>query len=467
MTDFFLLLKNELGLCVLLLFLLVMKISGRDNASFLLPAMQWLLLFNFVFSLLFNSGGRLFGGMFDTSPLLAFQKAILNLALYLSSLLFESWLRKSAHLAEFFLLTLSSLLGFFLLISSAHFLMFYLSLELATLPVAALAGFAPMEKRSSEAAMKMILSAAFSSAVLLFGISLIYGLAGTLYFKEVPAALKEHPLTWLAVLFLIAAFAFKLSVVPFHLWTADVYEGAPASVSSYLSVISKGAVAFVFVSALHKIFVPLKGQIQPVLLGLTLITILIGNLFALRQQNIKRFLAFSSITQAGYILFAISSLKAESFTPVIYFIIIYIFSNLAAWSVASVMSSSAGKENQHDYAGLYYRNRFLAVALVLSLVSLAGIPPAAGFFGKWFLILQGASAAKGIITVFVALNLILSLYYYLKWIWVVFQNTNAGSDTITPTRMEKTGLILCVAGILLIGFWGDLYRYIVELVKPF
>ncbi|MBK5269758.1 MAG: NADH-quinone oxidoreductase subunit N, partial [Bacteroidia bacterium] len=257
MNDFIILMKSEWVITLIIFLLLFVKIGKGIKNESLLPLIQALLLLNVIAGFLFNKEGILFDGMFHTSPLIALQKAILSLGVYLISLLCADWLKKSQHLAEFFILMLSALLGMFLLISSGNLLMFFLSLELATIPVAAMANFDLHKKTSSEAAMKMILSSAFSSGILLFGISLVYGATGTISFSEIPQQLDGSPLQILAFVFLFTAFAFKLSIVPFHLWTADVYEGSPIATASFLSVVSKGAVAFIFISALYNVFQPM------------------------------------------------------------------------------------------------------------------------------------------------------------------------------------------------------------------
>ena len=403
-----LLLKNELLIAIIIFLLLFIKIGKGIKNESLLILMQVLLFANIVAGFIFSKEGAAFSGMFYTNSMIAFQKNVLSIGVFLISLLCADWLRNSSHLSEFFILLLSALLGMFFMISSGNLLMFYLSLELATIPVAALANF-DLEKRiSSEAAMKMILSSAFSSGILLFGISLIYGATGTISFSELPQALNSAPLQILAFVFLVSAFAFKLSVVPFHLWTADVYEGSPIAVASFLSVVSKGSIAFIFITALYKVFQPLNEIWYNMLVILSLATMMVGNLFALRQQNIKRFLAFSSIAQVGFILVGMSSNGGIGNTSVTYFVLIYVFSNLAAFGVASVISEKTGKENIDDYKGLYQTNPFLSWTMALALFSLAGIPPTAGFFGKLFLITSGATKGNYFFITIVSLNLIIS-----------------------------------------------------------
>ena len=456
--------KSELLVTAIIFLLLFIKLGrGIRNESMLL-LIQVLLLLNFMAGFFFNQAGTLFDGMYQSTEMIVLQKNILNLGVYLISLLFSGWFKRSEHMHEFFMLMLSALLGMFFLISSGNLLMFFLSLELATIPVAAMANFDLDKKRSSEAAMKMILTSAFSSGILLFGISLIYGATGTIRFPELTQYLDGSPLQILAFVFLFAAFAFKLSVVPFHLWTADVYEGSPMAATSFLSVISKGAVAFIFIATLYKVFQPMNGVWYNMVMILSIATMIIGNLFALRQQNIKRFLAFSSIAQVGFILVGISGNSKDGLASVVYFILIYIFSNLAAFGVAAAISSQTDKENIDDYKGLYQTNPFLSWILALALFSLAGIPPTAGFFGKLFLLTAGASNGSYFFITIAALNMIISLYYYLRVVRAVFMEKNEQPvEKIQVGLSAKLGLMICAAGIVLAGLLSWIYDYIQSL----
>ena len=462
---YLILMKPELLLTAIIFLLLFIKIAGQMTNERFLSLTQVLLLLNFIAGFFFNKAGSLFDNMYHTTALIVLQKNMLNLGVYLISLLFTDWLKKTEHMPEFFMLMLAALLGMFFMISSGNLLMFYLSLELATIPVAAMANFDLEKKLSSEAAMKMILSSAFSSGILLFGISLVYGATGTISFAEIPAMLDGSPLFILIFVFLFTAFAFKLSIVPFHLWTADVYEGSPFAVTSFLSVISKGSVAFIFMATLYKVFQPMQGVWYTMLMILSIATMIIGNLFALRQQNIKRFLAFSSIAQVGFILVGMSSNSAAGTTAVVYFILIYIFSNLAAFGVAAAIASQTGKENIDDYKGIYQTNPFLSWVLALALFSLAGIPPTAGFFGKLFLLTAGASKGTYIFISIAALNMIISLFYYLKVIRSVFMEKNDRPiEKIIVHPSTKFALIICAVGIVLLGLLSWVYDYIGQLV---
>ena len=461
MNEFLTLMKSELVITIIIFLLLFIKIGKGMSNQKLLTLIQLLLAINFVSGFVLNEEGNLFGGLYYTDALIALEKNILNLGSLLISLLFADWFKKSDQLAEFFILMLSALLGMFFLLSSGNLLMFFLSLELASIPVAAMANFDLQKRISSEAAVKMILSSAFSSGILLFGISLIYGATGTISFTELPALLQLNNLQVLAFIFLFAAFAFKLSIVPFHLWTADVYQGSPTAATAFLSVISKGAFAFVFITALYKIFQPLHSVWYNLIMLLSVVTMIIGNLFALRQQNIKRFLAFSSIAQVGFILVGISSNTPEGTASVVYFILIYIFSNLAAFAVVDTIASQTNKELVDDYKGLYQTNKFLSWMIALALFSLAGIPPTAGFFGKLFLIKAGSSQGSYWYIIIVALNLVVSLYYYLKIVRAIFMEQN--EQPIQPVKIAastKLGLLICAAGMVLTGLIGWIYDYI-------
>ena len=468
-TDFFILMKQELVLIAIIFILLFIKVGSKDwKNENILNLVNVLLLFNFVIGFFWNEDGILFNEMFKTNKLIVIEKSILSLGTYIISLQSYSWLKNHKHVLEFYMLLLSTLVGMFFMISAGNLLMFYLGLELSTIPLAAIANFDLEKRKSSEAAFKLIISSAFSSGLLLFGISLMYGTTGTLIFSELSQHLDGNPLQIFAFILLIAGFSFKISVVPFHLWTADVYEGAPVSVTSYLSVISKGAVLFVFVSVLYTVFKPLATTWYNILFVLSVLTMITGNLFAIRQNNLKRFLAFSSIAQVGFILIGISGASQTGTASVIYFVLIYIFSNLGAFGVIGLVSALTGKENIEDYKGFYKTNPLLSWVLAISLFSLAGIPPTAGFFGKFFLLMAGAGQGNYILITIAALNMIVSLYYYLKVVKAIFMDENETPiEKIAIPASPKLALFICIAGIVLTGLMSYIYEYIFSLTSAF
>ncbi len=437
-------LQYELLLTGIIFVLLVLKIDGRVGNLTIIRVTNILLFAGLLFSFGETPSAQIFSGMFRTTPLLAMEKSILLLATIIISLSSFEWLKKHEHLPEFYILLLSSLLGLFFMISSGNLLMFYLALELSTIPLAALCNFDLGKKISSEAALKMILSSAFSSGILLFGISLIYGCTGSLDFQTIGAALEPNKLEVFAFILIFTGFAFKLSVVPFHLWTADVYEGSPVAVTAFLSVVSKGAMAFILITTLYRVFGSMSRVWYNMLAFSAIVSMIVGNLFALRQQNLKRFMAFSSIAQMGYLLIGVSAVSMIGVTSVVYFILIYLFSNLAIFGVISVISALTGKETIQDYKGLYSSNPALALVMALALFSLAGIPPTAGFFGKLFLLTAGARQYNWPLIIIASLNLIISLYYYLRIIRAMFIET---SDEPLPALHFSWSAKSCVCSL--------------------
>lgn len=465
LSDIILPLRQELVITGILFVLLFIKVGARQyrNES-LLRLVNILLTVNLVLGFFPGPDATLFNGMFHTGGMIVLEKNILNLGTLIVSLLAYDWLKDHRQAPEFYMLLLATLTGFFFMISSGHMLLFYLGLELSTIPLTALSSFDLEKRQSSEAAMKFIISSAFSSALLLFGISLLYGATGTLSFDAIARHLDGSAFQLFAFILILSGFAFKISVVPFHLWTADVYEGSPVTVAAYLSVISKGAVFFIFIQTLYTVFRPMADSWYRIIVFLSVLTMLTGNLFALRQGNLKRLLAFSSIAQSGFILAGITGSSRAGDTSVIYFILIYVFSNLGAFGVVSLISAATGKESLDDYKGLYTTNPLLSWVMAISLFSLAGIPPTAGFFGKFFLLMAGAGKGNYTFIVIAALNMIVSLYYYLRVIKVIFMDSQPQPIArLKVPLMPNIAFVVCLAGILVTGLVGAVYDYIYSL----
>lgn len=408
--------------------------------------------------------GTLFGNMYLACGTTALMKNILNIGTLIILIQSYDWLGKDENqgkVSEYFLLMISTLIGMNFMISSGHFLMLYLGLELATIPVAALAAYDRSRNTSAEAGIKLILSSALSSGILLFGLSMIYGTTGSLYYTAVGERVTASGLTILGLIFFFSGMAFKMSLVPFHLWTADVYEGAPVNVTSYLSVISKGAAAFIFIIVLFTVFPAIVSTWQRIIWIIAVLTMSVGNLFALRQKNMKRFLAFSSIAQAGYLLLGFVGGNQLGMTTLIYYVLIYIFSNLTAFGVVAAIHNVTGKENMNDYDGLYRTNPKLSLAMMLAMFSLAGIPPAAGFFGKFFLFAAAAEKGFYVLITIAVLNTIIALYYYLLVVKSMFINKSESPIPLFKSdKMTRLGIIICVAGIIVTGFASGLFEMI-------
>ncbi len=462
-----LLMRHEFVLLTILLLMIVAEIFvSEKNKKDLVTLGVLLFAIHTAIGLLPLTEGTLFGGMYKTTVLTHFFKSVLNIGVLILLLQSGDWLRDKVasqnKATEFFMLIFSSLLGLFYMISAGDFLMFYIGLELSTLPITALVAYESLKQKSSEAGIKLILSAALASGVSLFGITMMYATSGSLYFDMM--TITADNLTILGFLMFFAGLAFKISLAPFHFWTADVYEGAPISVASYLSVISKGAASFVLMILLFTLFRPLESIWVNLMYVIALLTMFIGNLFAIRQQNLKRFLAFSSIAQAGFILLGLLSVDQLGTTTVIYFVMIYVFSNLGAFGVVQAISNATGKENMEDYDGLYRTNPLLSLVMLLALFSLAGIPPVAGFFGKFFLFMAAASKGYYLLVFLAVVNVTISLYYYLLVVRAMFLRKSDNAIPYFKSKpMMKLGLVITVIGILSIGLYAPLYDYLFEI----
>ena len=412
--DNFLIMRHELLLIAAALLVLIAEIfadPGKKTqiAHFSVIVFSLVTLIGFIPS----PQGSLFGGMYIASGTRLLMKNILNIGALLVFIQSVTWLKKQENeerISEYFILLLSTLAGMNFMISAGHFLMFYIGIELATIPIAALSAYERYRNKSAEAGIKLILSSALSSGILLYGLSMIYGTTGTLYFSGVATLFNNSGLQVLGFIFFFAGMAFKISIVPFHLWTADVYEGSPVNITSYLSVISKGAAIFILIIILYTVFPVILSTWQNTIYVTAVLTMTIGNLFAIRQHNLKRFLAFSSISQAGYILLGFIGGNQLGMASVIYYILVYVFSNLGAFGVVAAVSNASGKENIDDYNGLYHTNPRLSLTMTLALFSLAGIPPVAGFFGKFFLFTDAAQQGFFLLVFIAVVNTISNVH---------------------------------------------------------
>ena len=461
--------RQEILLLAILLLLIVGEIfMTKDKKGNMVHLALFLFGIHTIVGFFAIEESSLFGGMFRTNTLIHFFKNTLNVGVLIVLLQSADWIQeKMVPLnkgTEFFMLLFSSLLGMYFMISAGDFLMFYIGLELSTLPVAALVAWETSKRISSEAGVKFILLAGLASGVSLFGISLLYAATGSIYFADIIGVLTTTNLTILGFVLFFAGLAFKISLVPFHFWTADVYEGAPIGVASYLSVISKGAAAFILMILLFTVLKPLMHVWENIVYVIALATMFIGNLFALRQQNMKRFLAFSSIAQAGFILLGLISGTELGTATVVYFILVYIFTNLAAFGVVQAISLQTAKENRDDYNGLYRTNPKLSLVMMLALFSLAGIPPVAGFFGKFFLFAAAASKGYYLLVFLAVVNVTISLYYYLLVVRAMFIRKNENPIPFFKSKIYmRLGLTITVLGILVLGLYSPLYDYIFEL----
>ena len=462
-TSIFTLMRAEVTLtAILVLLFLYDLLAGERGRRHFTAVASLLLALQAVVTAIPASSGELFGGMFHYEPMHAVVKSLLTVGAMIVCLQADTWLRRddTRHKqGEFYFLTLSTLLGMYFMIGAGHFLLFFIGLELASVPMACLVAFDKYRNHSAEAGAKYILCALFSSGLMLYGISFLYGTTGTLYFEDMAPRINGSPLEVMALVFFFSGLGFKISLVPFHLWTADAYQGAPTAVTSYLSVVSKGAAAFVLFTVLVKVFAPMIEAWQTVVWIVTVLSITVANLFALRQHDLKRFMAFSSISQAGYIMLAVIGGTAIGMTSLVFYILVYLAANLAVFGVlATVEQHSGGCVSLEDYNGFSRTNPRLALLMTLGLFSLAGIPPFAGFFSKFF-VFAAAFRSGFYVLVFIALlNTVISLYYYLLIVKAMY--ITPSEAPIAPFRTDRytrISLALCTAGVLLLGLASAVY----------
>lgn len=445
--------------------------SRKGERKWFNPLACLLMLVQVVVTLVPQEPTSAFGGMYVTTAAVNVMKAILAAGTLVVLIQSRKWLSRpdtSFKEGEFYMLVVSTLLGMNMMMSSGHFLMFYLGLEMASVPMACLVALDKYRHNSAEAAAKFILTATFSSGVMLYGISFLYGAVGTLYFDDVASVLvarQNLTMCVMGMVFFFSGLGFKISLVPFHFWTADTYQGAPTTVTGYLSVISKGAAAFTLMTILMKVFAPLTEYWTHVLYIVIVLSITVANLFAIRQKELKRFMAFSSISQAGYIMLAVVGDSSMGVAALMYYVLVYVVANLAVFTVIGVVEENNGGTTDMDaYNGFYTTNPKLSLLMTFALFSLAGIPPFAGMFSKFFVFMAAAQEGSALtyLVVFIALvNTVVSLYYYLLIVKAMYiKNSDSPLPAFKSDGNTKLALALCTAGVLLFGVCSFFYDWI-------
>ncbi|MCI7433148.1 MAG: NADH-quinone oxidoreductase subunit N [Prevotella sp.] len=450
------------------------KPGEARNRNWFNPLVCVLMLAHIFINIWPTEASTAFGGIYMTNGSVGVIKTILAFSVLIVFVQSREWLQRedtNFKEGEFYELVLATLLGMNMMVSANHFLLFFLGLEMASVPMACLVAFDKYRHNSAEAGAKFILTATFSSGVMLYGISFLYAATGTLYFDDVMANISATPLCILGMVFFFSGLGFKISLVPFHFWTADTYQGAPTTVTGYLSVTSKGAAAFALCAILMKVFAPIVEYWQIMLMVVIVLSITIGNLFAIHQKDLKRFMAFSSISQAGYIMLAVVGNSAMSVTALSYYVLIYVVANLAVFSIiAAVEENNGGVVNMNAYNGFYKTNPRLAFLLTLALFSLGGIPPFAGMFSKFFVFMAAANGAQVTTAigatiyavVFIALvNTVISLYYYLLIVKAMFISDNENPlPTFKSSCSTKMALAICTLGVVAFGVCSIVYNWI-------
>ncbi|MCP4424026.1 MAG: NADH-quinone oxidoreductase subunit N [Chloroflexi bacterium] len=407
----------------------------------------------------------LWGGMIRFDLVALVFRTMFLVALMLTALI--SLDSERLQKGEYYALLITATIGFSLMGASADLIMVYVALETASISSYILAGFITNEQRSSEAGMKYFIYGAFATGVMLYGMSLLYGLTGqtnlyaigSMFIGAQGIAPEVNAIILLSAVMIVTGFGFKVSAVPFHFWTPDVYEGAPTPFTGFVSTASKAAgfAVFLRVFTAGALGAPNHSNMWwAMLVAMTIITMTLGNFVAIFQKNFKRLLAYSSIAQAGYALIGLVTLSPEGSGATMYYLLMYIFTNIAAFGVIVIVSNRIGSDELEDFSGLSRRSPYLALVMLFALLSLSGIPPTAGFFGKFFLFRAAVDAGLWWLAALGILNAFVALYYYLSAVkYMYLYRSENEDDPIPVSRGAQVGLALSLFFIFYLGILAE------------
>jgi NADH-quinone oxidoreductase subunit N len=448
--------------------LLVDLFSRREHPA--LPA--WLTLSGLVITaicLVTFQGGELWRGMYSSDPYAFFFKIVFLGAAFLAvGSSFGTSEKMTHHRGEYFALIMLSTVGMMFLASARELITLYIGLELTTIPLFVLVSYTKSSRASTEAGLKYMIIGAVSSAVLLYGMSIVYGMTGLTTLARVTIDLsyqwllfaKPHdPVFSVALIMIIAGLGFKLALVPFHMWAPDVYEGSPTPVTAFLSVGSKAAGLAAFVRIFCGMFSVYAGsEMAPrnwgtIVAFLAAVTMIVGNVIAIRQTNIKRMLAYSSIAQAGYIMVGVVAASAIGIASISFYIFSYLFANMGAFAIVTIFAERTGSEQLADYAGFSKSSPVLAALLSIFMLSLAGIPPLAGFLAKYYVFAAAIEAGYLWLVIIALLTAVVSLYYYANVIRLMYFVPDANPHHIVPSFPAGLVLTLTGLGVVIVGLF--------------
>ena len=415
---------------------------------------------------LMGMNGSHFEGTFNLDPFSTFFKFVFYIACGLGILLSINYLKvEDIDRGEYYALMLFATSGMMLMASAGDLITLYLGLELMALSVYVLAAIMRKDNRSNEAAIKYLVLGAFSSGIMLYGMSLLYGLSGTTNLAGILAFLRitdlTNPIVFLAMIMLIVSFGFKVAAAPFHMWVPDVYEGAPTSVTAFMSAGPKVAGFAVLLRVFLFSLEPLHAHSTAIIAGLAVLTMAVGNIMALSQTNIKRMLAYSSIAHAGYALVGLAAGGPEGAASVMLYVCIYALMNMGAFGVV-IMLRKAGEKGEEitDFAGLGKTNKTAAFLMLIFMFSLTGIPPLAGFVGKFYIFKSAVQAGLLWLAVAGVLFSAVSAYFYLRIIMIMYMNEPKGTIELTTSPSLALALAVSVTSVIVIGVYPtDLLNY--------
>jgi NADH-quinone oxidoreductase subunit N len=398
------------------------------------------------------SYGQTFGGMFISDTYSTYFKLIFMINLVLTVLISLRYIqREKAEYGEYYSLLLFATSGMMLMASAKDLIILYLGLELMALSTYILAGIKRHDIKSNEAAIKYFLLGAFSSALLLYGISLIYGMTATTDIYKIAEHLKTTEVTTtllLSMILIVAAFSFKIAAAPFHMWAPDVYEGAPTSITAFMSVGPKAAGFAVIGRVFYIAFQSIQTDWTAILIGIAILTMAVGNILALVQTNIKRMLAYSSIAHAGYMLIGIIPGTQESMNAMMVYMLIYAFMNIGAFAIVILIEKG---EELSDYEGLSKSHPLVAALMLVFMFSLTGIPPTAGFIGKFNLFMAAIKAGYTWLVVIAVIFSAISAYYYLRVVMNMYMKEMKQEAVIAPSPSLGLAILITVLMVFIIG----------------
>lgn len=446
-----------LALAVLVIGLLVPQEQKYGLGYLVTIGLAGILLLSFGY---YGTNAKTFADMYIVDDFSIFFKQLFLIAAFLVSLSATLYVKKiGTNYGEFFIMLVFATLGMMILSSAGDFVTLYLALELMTITFYILTGYKKTESKSVEAGVKYLLLGAMSSGILLYGLSLVYGMTGTTVILDVAARIQGMdsmpPALLVGMIFLIAGFGFKISAVPFQMWSPDVYEGAPTPVTAFLAVGSKAAAFAALIRVFLGAFPEYQTEWKLLFAALAALTIIIGNLVAIPQTNIKRMLAYSSIAQAGYIMTGIVAASTAGVKGVAFYGMLYVFATIGAFTVVMNFSANTGSDEIKDYAGLSQRSPLLAAVLTVCLLSMAGIPPLAGFAGKFYLFSSIVNEGYLWLVIIGLLMSMASVYYYLSVVKVMYMADPADDTPLVVPPGAKASLLVCMIITVILGVYPE------------
>lgn len=448
-------LVSALGLLLLVMGLVLPKSKRTVIGYFSAIALLCILVFSFVYG--GGNGTTFIDGLYGSDKISTYFKQIFLISAILVTLMSTSYVKElSDSKSEFFIIIVFATLGMMVMASANDLVTLYIGLELMTISLVVLTAYNKRSMRSTEAGTKYVLLSAMSTAVLLYGMSLLYGISGSVVFTDIISYLKignNLPVVILGGILLIAGFGFKISAAPFHMWSPDIYEGAPTPITAFLAGGSKVAGFSVMIKIILQLMEPAHSTILVVVIALSALSMVIGNIIAIPQTNIKRMLAYSGVSHAGYILVGLVAYTKSGVSAMLYYLLLYIFANIGAFAAITAFSNQTGKDDIQDFSGMWKRSPFLAASLLISLLCLAGIPPAAGFIGKFYLLAEAAKQGY-LWMAFLAMGMsVVSIYYYIVVIRVMLMGEAVDPSPIKIPASLKIVMVACIIMIIVMGIY--------------